>query len=619
MVKEERGILHPTYNKRIIFYIISDIILFFVSLIISFAIRIGVNQLVDVINEIIIIFVILTILRILFFSLCRLYTITWKYYSIKDAITNTIALFCAQILGTILIIFFLYNRMETIIIPRSVFFLDFFITLFFTVGLRSSKRLFLLYFNPGHTIENNVIIYGAGDGGEQILRDMQKGASIYNPVAIIDDDKSKLHSRIHGVLVQGDIHSIGRLSEKYNARTVVIAIPSMRKNRLQWVYDYLTEKNIKDIKILPPIDEVLGEQITVKNLKSLDITDLIGREIVDIDMGLLGNYLENKTILVTGAGGSIGSELVNQIARFNVDKIIALDIDETELFYLKNDMLEKHNKNIITYLCDIKDRDSLTDLFDRYSIDIIYHAAALKHVPICEEFPSEAVKTNILGTYNILNECNNKVERFILISTDKAVNPTSIMGGTKRICEFMIQAFSYNSKTKFTAVRFGNVLGSRGSVIPIFKNQIESGGPVTVTHPEMRRYFMTIPEAVLLVIESGGVARGGEIFILDMGEPVYIKDIAERMIRMYGLEPYEDIDIIYSGKRPGEKLFEELLVAEEGSSKTRFDKIFKANTSDIPDKKTMESIIEEFRGLKSYGDIIRLLKGNIKTFNNEKN
>jgi len=619
MVKEERGILHPTYNKRVIFYIISDIILFFISIVISFAIRIGVNQIMDVINEIIIIFVILTILRILFFSACRLYTITWKYYSMKDAITNTIALFCAQILGTLLVIFFLYNRMETIVIPRSVFFLDLFITLFFTVGLRSSKRLFLLYFNTGQASENNVIIYGAGDGGEQILRDMQKGASIYNPVAIIDDDKSKIHSRIHGVLVQGDIHSIGGLSEKYNAKTVIIAIPSMRKNRLQWVYDYLSDKNIKDIKILPPIDEVLGEQITVKNLKSLDITDLIGREIVDIDMELLGNYLENKTILVTGAGGSIGSELVNQIARFNIDKLIALDIDETELFYLKNEMLDKHNKNIITYLCDVKDRDSLSDLFRRHSIDIIYHAAALKHVPICEEFPNEAVKTNIMGTYNMLRESDNKVERFILISTDKAVNPTSIMGGTKRICEFMIQAFSDASRTKFTAVRFGNVLGSRGSVIPIFKNQIESGGPVTVTHPEMRRYFMTIPEAVLLVIEAGGVAIGGEIFILDMGEPVYIKDIAERMIRMYGLNPYEDIDIIYSGKRPGEKLFEELLVAEEGSSKTRFDKIFKANTSDIPDKKAIESIIGEFRDLKSYGDIIRLLKGNIKTFNNEKN
>lgn len=607
-----QGIMHPTYNKRLLFFILTDLIIFFISIILSFVIRLGVNHVGDFTNEILISFTIMSVSKIILMSLYRVYSITWKYFSINEAIKIGVSLSIAQVIGS-LIIYFCFYRDTFIIVPRSLFFLDYFISVFMILALRSVKRFFLIYSRRLSSINHNVIIYGAGDGGEQIIRDMLKENSIYYPVAIIDDDKNKKNSLIHGIRVEGSLNDISDLARRREAENVIIAIPSMGRERLQNVYDYLLEQNIRKIKILPPADEILNEEITVKSLKDIDIMDLIGREIVNIDVSLIISYLEGKTVLVTGAGGSIGSELVNQLSRFDVKEIIALDIDETELFYLKNKIYSEHNKDISVYLSDVRDRDNIDNLFSNKDIDVVFHAAALKHVPICEQFPVEAVKTNIMGTNNIINASKKRIEKFILISTDKAVNPSSVMGASKRICEFLVKNAS-GGETVFSAVRFGNVLGSRGSVVPIFKEQIERGGPLTITHPDMKRFFMTIPEAVLLVLEAGGASKGGEIFILDMGKPVLIKDIASRMISMYGYTE-SDIQITYTGIRPGEKMYEELVMDEEGTEKTRFEKIFKAKSHfDIPPTR---DIIERFNNVKNKQETIEQLLSIIPSYRNE--
>ncbi len=613
-MQEHRGIFHPSYNKRVIFFVITDGFLFLLSILISFSIRLGVMHLGGYINEIILFFTTVALYKFIAMFFCRAYSITWKYFSMKDAVQLVLAIPIPQIIAS-LILFFGFYKGTYITVPRSLFFLDYFLTLFFIIGFRIIKRAYVLYFKRGGSNANNIIVYGAGDGGEQIIRDMLRENSVLRPVAIIDDDKEKTHSLIHGIVVEGTLDRIEFIASRHNVDTVIIAIPSMGKKRLQEVYDYLQNVNIKKIKILPPADEILNEQITLKSLKNLDIMDLVGRETVDIDVEIIIKYLKNKTILVTGAGGSIGSELVNQIARYEVERIIALDIDETELFYLKNKISEKYNMEIMIHLADIRDEYEIEKLFNTMKIDIVFHAAALKHVPICEDFPLEAVKTNILGTNNLIKHSYSRVERFIFISTDKAVNPSSVMGGTKRVCEYLIKNAS-GKKTMYSAVRFGNVLGSRGSVIPIFKRQIERGGPLTVTNPEMKRYFMTIPEAVILIIEAGGGSTGGEIFILDMGESVLIREVAEKMINMYGYEVGKDIEIIYTGIRPGEKLVEELLTDEEGIEESRFEKIFKAKS--VHNLPSTDELIDSFSNITDNQVVISLLEKYIPTFKNEK-
>ncbi len=609
---EKKGFFHPTYNKRLFFFIITDIVVFFIAIILSFSIRLGVTHLGKFINEIILFYTVITFFKIILMSVYRVYSFTWKYFSINDAIKIVASITIAQIISSLLLFIYFYSE-SFVIVPRSLFFLDYFISLFMILGLRSIKRFFLIYFRKGLARNHNVIIYGAGDGGEQIIRDILKDTSKWNPVAIIDDDKTKLHSLIHGIRVEGTLYDINRVMMRNDAKNVIIAIPSMGKERLRDVYDIMIDNGIKQIKILPPAEEILNEEITIKSLKDVDIMDLIGREIVDIDVSVIVNYLNNKTVLVTGAGGSIGSEIVNQIARFDIKRIIALDIDETELFYLRNSIMRKYNKHIDVCLADVRDTETIEKFFNNNTIDVVYHCAALKHVPLCEDFPYEAVKTNILGTNNLIESSKGRIERFIFISTDKAVNPSSVMGATKRICEYLVKNAA-GGKTIYSAVRFGNVLGSRGSVIPIFKNQIESGGPITVTHPEMKRFFMTIPEAVLLVLEAGGASQGGETFILDMGEPVLIKNIAERMIQMYGYE-IDEIGIEYSGIRPGEKLFEELVMDEEGTENTRFEKIFKAKSGNIIPNRDL--LIDIFSKQTSEKSIRKYLSEFIPTYHND--
>lgn len=605
------SIFNPTYNKRLMFFLLADVIIFYASIFLAFLIRIGFESTLSRPRDLLLYFIVFSAVKAVMFVLFRIYSITWKYFSFKDAVNIFAALIISQFfIAMLILVMFNFKLIE--FMPRSVFFLDFFISLIFITGLRSAKRSTKIFIRTNEHTSENVIIIGAGDGGEQIIRDIQNGRSLFRAVAIVDDDSNKKSMRIHGVTVEGSLERLSHVMEKYDSQSVIIAIPSLKKKRLQEIYAYLQQNHVKDIKILPPVDEILSDRITVRDLKNIDIADLLGRDKVELDLELIGNYLRGKKILVTGAGGSIGNEIVRQVSRFLPESIIALDIDETELFDLQNNMLRELGKKIDVCLADVRDNVVIDRLFRENRIDVVFHAAALKHVPLCEQFPVEAVKTNIMGTYNLVKASSN-VERFIFISTDKAVNPVSIMGGTKRICEYIVNSNKDNGSAVFVSVRFGNVIGSRGSVIPIFRKQIETGGPVTVTDPQMKRYFMTIPEAVLLVIEAGGFAKGREVYILDMGQPVLIRDIAERMIRMYGYEPYQDINIIYTGIRPGEKLFEELLLAEEGAQNTRFDRIFKSKTVRDHDFTEVETMVREFSNADGK-EIYSLLMKYIKTF-----
>lgn len=610
------SILSPSYYKRVFFFIITDFVLFIASLFLAFLLRVGYTPILDNLQMIFYTACIFALVKIIMKLFTGAYSLSWRYFSIRDAVLVWMSLFFAQIINVLIFISMMYF-IGGGYMPRTIYFLDFFISISLVTIVRSSKRLLLMLKNSNIDRNISTIILGAGDGGEQIIRDMLNNTeNKYNPVAILDDNKSKFGTRIHGVNVIGSIDTLKKAIKRYNAEAVIIAIPSLSRMDLQRIYGFIQENNIKDIKILPPAEEILNERLTVRDLKRIDIRDLLGRDHVELDKELIGKYLRDKHVLVTGAGGSIGSEIVRQVSRFSPANIIALDIDETELFNLENSMLRDLGKKTELCLADVRDSEAIERLFSSRRIDVVFHAAALKHVPLCELFPREAVKTNIMGTYNMVKAAVN-AERFIFISTDKAVNPVSVMGGTKRICEYIVNSVKKNSKCIYVSVRFGNVIGSRGSAIPIFRKQIESGGPVTVTDPQMKRYFMTIPEAVLLVIEAGGFAEGSEVFILDMGEPVMIKDIAERMIRMYGYEPYRDINIIYTGIRPGEKLFEELLLAEEGAQNTRFERIFKAKTAESHTIEGMGSVVNDFLNADETA-ILKLLSEHISTFRKDK-
>jgi FlaA1/EpsC-like NDP-sugar epimerase len=388
----------------------------------------------------------------------------------------------------------------------------------------------------------------------------------------------KLGTKIHGVPVIAPIHDIGRVAKECSIESVIIAIPSLNHKRVRQIYDSIKAIGIKDVKIAPSVSHLPSEVIRVKDLRDISIEDLLSREVVSVEEELLREFIQEKVVLVSGAGGSIGSELVRQLVRFAPKRVVALDIDETELHNLQLELknsAENTWSDVEPVVADVRDREKLLRIFREAKPHIVFHAAAYKHVPLMEFFPEEAIRTNVLGTYNMAVcslECG--VEKFVNVSTDKAVNPSNVMGATKRIAEILCKALNSEGKTKFISVRFGNVMGSRGSVVPIFLQQIRKGGPITITHPDMERYFMTIPEAVLLIIQAAAIGKGGEIFVLDMGQPVKILKLAEELIRLQGLEPYRDIDIVFTGLRPGEKISESLVSERERIDRTSNRKIY---------------------------------------------
>ena len=446
---------------------------------------------------------------------------------------------------------------------------------------------------------SRVLIIGAGCAGEMVVKELEKNPQLNKKaVAIIDDDITRIGDQVSGVDIVGTRNSILKIVKLYKIDEIIFSIANISKKGKKEIIDICKNTNCK-IKTIPGIYEIIDGKVDIKQVRDVEIEDLLGREPIEVDFNLMGSYIQDSTILVTGAGGSIGSELCRQIANIRPKKLIMLDNYENNLYSIQQELIRKYGDSIkmIAVVASIREQKRMEKIFDKYRPEVVFHAAAHKHVPLMENSPGEAIKNNIFGTLNVaMLSSKYNVKRFLLISTDKAVNPTNVMGATKRAAEMIIQSLNEESKTEFVAVRFGNVLGSNGSVIPLFKKQIEEGGPVTVTHHKIIRYFMTIEEAVGLVIQAGGMAKGGEIFVLDMGEPVKILDLAKNLIRLSGFEPDVDIKIVFTGLRPGEKLYEELLMSEEGLLDTKHKKIFIGRPIDF-DKNDLQKYLIELRNI----------------------
>ena len=503
----------------------------------------------------------------------NLYWRDWEYASVYEVITVVKCVSAAVIVSTIAgIVWF-----KTLVTWQFVVVL--WLLLVCAVGgVRLSMRIFREYFVDSVVMENAkpTLIVGAGAAGTLLVRQMLMHPKMrMMPVAFVDDDPEKQRKDIYGVRILGTTKDIEKIVQHMGITKVVIAMPSLPNKKLNEVYD-VARKTGAECVILPNIDEVMSGNLHVQQLRNVEIEDLLGRDPVELDQTLIEKQLRGKRILVTGAGGSIGSEICRQVSSFRPKELIILGHGENSIYQLNMELLGKYAEHfrITPVIADVQDRKRIFEVMEKYRPDVVYHAAAHKHVPLMEINPREAVKNNILGTRNVAEAANHaKVKTFVMISTDKAVNPPNIMGATKRLCEMIVQDMATKSDaTKYVAVRFGNVLGSRGSVIPLFKKQIAKGGPITVTHPDIVRYFMTIPEAAQLVIQAGSLARGGEIFVLDMGKPVRIVDLAKNLIRLSGYSE-DDIEIKFTGLRPGEKMYEELLNEGEINPKQIFPKI----------------------------------------------
>lgn len=512
------------------------------------------------------------IITIVVFALFRLYSSLWTYAGMTEILNITAAALIAGIAE--LVIVTLEDKNVTVPLPRSYYFYYtiflwgfVFVSRFIYRGLRAFKKRGM---SAAQTNKTRVLIVGAGDAGDALIREIK--SSKYLPmkiVGVIDDNQSKVGTYIHGVKVIGTREDIVEKAKELQVDSIYVAMPSAPVQQVSEILDICKETGC-ELKKLPGVYQLVNGEVSVAKLKDVDVNDLLGREPIKTDLNSIMDYVSGKVILVTGGGGSIGSELCRQIAKYKPKQLVIVDIYENTTYDIQNEL--KHDfpdLNLVVLIASVRNTKRIDQIFGTYRPDIVYHAAAHKHVPLMEDSPNEAVKNNVLGTWKVVQAADKwKVKRFIMISTDKAVNPTNIMGATKRICEMIIQTYNRHSDTEFVATRFGNVLGSNGSVIPLFKKQIAEGGPVTVTHPDIIRYFMTIPEAVSLVLQAGAYAKGGEIFVLDMGKPVKIVDLARNMILLSGHKPDEDIKIVFTGLRPGEKLYEEMLMKEEGLQET---------------------------------------------------
>jgi len=543
------------------------------------------------------------LLSALFF---RLYIRIWRYLSISDlfliAEVVTAGVFTSYMFLTIV-----YN----LSLPRTVIALTWFFSLTFIGGSRLVWRLYCerkIKFRPG---EERLLIVGAGDAGEIISREIIRRKDLGVLVGFVDDDKEKIGKIIHNKKVLGSIEDIDDIIKKEQINTVIIAIPSASGKQIRRIVNNIKIKEVK-IKTLPGIYELVDGQVSVSRIREVRIEDLLGREPIDLNIEKILESIKDKKVMITGGAGSIGQEITKQLCKFFPGELMLLDHNENGLFYISRELeIEWPDAKVEIVVADIRNREKMEKIFKRYKPNIVFHSAAHKHVPMMEYHPDEAVSNNIIGTKNVA-ELSDKfgVERFVMISTDKAINPTSVMGASKRIAEMIVKELGSKSKTKFVAVRFGNVLESSGSVIPILKKQILDGGPITITDKEMRRYFMTVSEASQLVIQAGILSKGGEVFVLEMGEPIKILDLAKELIRLSGLEPDEDIEIKFVGLRPGEKLFEEILTEEERSrvlGESGHKKIFIAKADDI-DGERLEKGIRELERLSREMDSEGIVK-----------
>ena len=538
---------------------------------------------------------------VIVFALFRFYRTMWQFASVDEMVRLILGVTTACVLVTMMGYSLLGANRR---FPNSVYLGGWLLALVLIGGTRLMYRMVHKAKRKGlqgisNEEKNRVMVIGAGEMGSMVIKEMQNAPESRSiPVCAIDDDRSKRGIRIHGVKVVGGRESIPRMVVRYNVDQIVFAIPSVKNSEKQKIMSICAKTGCQ-MKTVPSLYEMMEEgENTSYSIRDVEILDLLGRDEVKLSVEEISGYLAGKTVLVTGGGGSIGSELCRQIVLFKPKRLIIFDIYENNAYDLQNELLMRYkNLNLEVLIGSVRDKARVDHVFRVFKPDVVFHAAAHKHVPLMELSPGEAVKNNVFGTLNVAQAADEfGTKRMVLISTDKAVNPTNVMGATKRICELIIQYYSRRSAhTEYVAVRFGNVLGSNGSVIPLFKKQIASGGPVTITHPDIIRYFMTIPEAARLVIQAGGMAKGGEIFVLDMGEPVKILDLARNMIRLSGLEPDVDIKIEYIGLRPGEKLYEELLLDSEGKcEKTQHELIYIGNP--IPFNE--ETFLQELQELR---------------------
>ena len=551
---------------------------------------------------------------LLIFAAFKLYSSMWQYAGPLEAgnvLMASAASTVAQLIG--------YNLLGMPMF-RSYYFIYVIVFMFLILASRFAYRFLRMVKNNRltHKTGNRIMIIGAGESCNMLIKEITNSSYINGQVkCLIDDDPAKIGKYVQGIKVVGNRDTILHNARKYEIDEIIIALPSASKKNIKEITNICKESDC-ELKILPGMYQLVNGEVGISNLRHVEVEDLLGREPITVNVDSIAEYVRGKVVLVTGGGCSIGSELCRQIARHIPKQLIILDIYENNAYDIKQELERKYPRlNLEVLIGSVRNTSRVNYIFEKYHPDIVYHAAAHKHVPLMEDSPNEAIKNNVFGTLKTVRAADKYgTQRFVLISTDKAVNPTNIMGASKRMCEMIVQMYNTRSKTEFVAVRFGNVLGSNGSVIPLFKKQIAHGGPVTVTHPDIIRYFMTIPEAVSLVIEAGLYAKGGEIFVLDMGEPVKILDLAENLIRLSGYTPYDDIPIVFTGLRPGEKLYEELLMDEEGLKDTQNKMIHIGRPIEI-DEERFEKELEALKLAtdKEEEDIRPLIKQIVPTYN----
>ena len=599
-------------NRRVAYLILIDYFLFLVSYGLALFIRFQTDY--TEMGEYIYPALLYPVINVFIFKINNIYKSIWRFATLRELSP----IFYSSILG------FMANIFIFVFIQRYVF--EFVILPFSVAVITSLMGSFLvilsrvIWFSKANTPvtnnetndKKNLLIIGAGDAGTELLGEYLRNPSQGIVKGFLDDDSSKISRNIRGVKVLGSIDNVDHYIEKYDISEIIIALPSANSIQMKKILEKL--KNIKiKVKTLPPIIEIVNNKLSLGALREVNISDLLGRKEVEVNVEEIREYISNKNILITGAGGSIGSEICRQVASVNPKIIYLLGRGENSIFKINKDLKMNYPEiETVNIICDVTNEKRINHIFKSFDIDVVFHAAAHKHVPLMEENPTEAFRVNSLGTYNVAKASGeNNVDRFIYISTDKAINPTSIMGVSKRLGEIIIQSISYKYNSKFGMVRFGNVLGSRGSVVPIFKEQIKNGGPVTVTHPEMKRYFMTIPEAVSLVLQCGKYSSDGEIFVLDMGKPVKIVDLAKELIRLSGLIPEQDIKIEFTGMRKGEKLYEELIHESEEKLRTPNERIIILKNKKILNDSSLETLLEllyqgiEFNNLELIEAIIK--------------
>jgi len=590
-VRMERGRYSLGYKMRLSLLIFVDSLIVLLSIIFSYWLLIPTSQIVPM--AILVSSIALFFSHHLFAHLFKLYKKVWSYASIQElsAIFTAVTLSIGT-LAVIQLVGFqtLYTR--TLLVTWMLHIL--------LIGAsRFSWRLYRDRKLKPQQDQLRTLIIGAGNGGTMVARQLlnSEKSELY-PVAFIDDDPAKQHLEIMNIPVLGRMEMIQSVVKDKQIEHIIIAIPSLAKQELNEIFTFCAESKVRT-QIMPSVEDIMSGKVSVSEMRDVQVEDLLGREPVELDTEKIGNKLTGRTILVTGAGGSIGSEVCRQIAKFKPKKLVLLGHGENSIYEIDMELRPKYKDiTIVTEIADVQDKDRILEVMEKHQPRVIYHAAAHKHVPLMERNPHEAIKNNVIGTKNVAEAAHQTgVYAFVMVSTDKAVNPTSVMGASKRIAEMIVQYMDTISETKFVAVRFGNVLGSRGSVIPLFKKQIEAGGPVTVTDPKMTRYFMTIPEASRLVLQAGSIAEGGETFVLDMGEPVKIVDLAKNLIRLSGYKP-DEIEIQYTGMRPGEKLFEELLGKNEVHQEQIYPMIYRGKTPPV-NVNVIYELIEEFHRMGS--------------------